>query len=149
MRIYYLLPFAVLAACETQDVVAASKLAQFEQFPAPLFEAFEAACTGKAQTFSRPDENTVECREFLPPGATAAAILEFDGHAEDLPQQVIRFQASPYSSGYLVRNEAYLNVPQKTGSALQVQFADPRYDVMLERLYRRTGGTPALVQAPR
>lgn len=139
----------VLGACATQDVAAGSGKARFTEYPETLFAAIESACTDPAQSFSRstatqaPD--MVECREYLPPEPTAAIILKYDGTPRDLPQLVIRFSTQPDGPGstqYLVENDVFLNVPQKTGRPLQVRQIDPRMRRTLDALYLRAGGVP-------
>ena len=93
MRVLALLPIVALAACTTQDVGTPSGKAHFAAYPDSLFDAFESACGGPAQSFRRPEPDMVECREYLPPEATAALILSFDGTTEALPELVIRFRA--------------------------------------------------------
>ena len=71
MRVLALLPIVALAACTTQDVGTPSGKAHFAAYPDSLFDAFESACGGPAQSFRRPEPDMVECREYLPPEATA------------------------------------------------------------------------------
>ncbi|MBK0329412.1 hypothetical protein I5535_19240 [Rhodobacteraceae bacterium F11138] len=132
----------ILAACAPQDMVEASRTARFSEYPDSLLSALERACDGPAQTFSRPSTDTIECRQYLPPRPTAAIILTYDGTPEDLPQLVIQFRTSPDAPGYLVQNQVFLNVPQKSGSVLHVRQQDARLDRELAGLYRRTGGVP-------
>ena len=131
-----------LGACATQDVAPPSGKARFNAYPDALYAAFESACSGPAQTFSRPEAGVVECREFLPPEPTAAIILNFDGTPEKLPQLVIRFRTRKDDPGYLVENDVYLNVPQKSGGPIEVRQNDSRLLRRLDTLYRRAGGVP-------
>ena len=137
-----ILPWVVVAACAPQDVVAPSGKARFAEYPESLIEAIQATCTGPAQTFSRPDRNSVECREYLPPEPTAAIILTYDGTPQDLPQLVIRFDTRADAPGYLVENNVFLNVPQKQGKPRRVSQVDGRVNRKLDDLYRRAGGVP-------
>jgi hypothetical protein len=107
-----------------------------------LIEAFKSACSGPAQSFHRPEPDLYECREYLPPEPTAAIILNFDGTPEDLPQLVIRFRTRPDGTDFLVQNDVFLKVPQKTGVPLQVRQNDQRMLRTLNLLYRRAGGVP-------
>lgn len=132
----------VLSACATQDVVVSSGKARFAEYPDSLIEALEATCARPAQTFARPDRDSVECREFLPPEPTAAIILTYDGTPQDLPQLVIRFQTRADAPGYLVENDVFLRVPQKKGPALRVRQSDAGLNRMLDELYTRAGGVP-------
>jgi len=138
----YLLPIVVLGACATQDVEVSSGKARFTEYPDALIEAFESACEGPAQSFRRPGPDVVECREFLPPQTTAAIILNFDGTPEDLPELVIRFRTQIDAPGYLVENDVFLNVPQKSGRPLQVRKPDHKLSRTLDSLYVRAGGVP-------
>lgn len=141
-----LLIFAALsvaiAACTPQDMGELSGKARFSEYPDSLISALEFACTGPAQTFVRSNRESVECREYLPPEATAAIILSYDGTPTDLPQLVIRFQTAPDGQDYVVRNDVYLNVPQKSGPPLHVRQHDARMSRLIADLYRRAGGLP-------
>ncbi len=142
MRLTFLLPFVVLGACATQDVVSSSGRAFFSEYPDTLMAAVESACVLPTQSFSRPEPGVVECRKLLSPDATAAVILSYDGTPEALPELVIRFRASPEEAGYLVENDVFLNVPQKTGLARVVRTPDARLSRTLRSLYVRSGGRP-------
>lgn len=143
MRVLALLPIVALAACATQDVGTSSGKAHFAAYPDSLFDAFESACGGPAQSFHRPEPDMVECREYLPPEATAALILSFDGTTDDLPELVIRFRAEAADAGYLVENDVYVSVPQKNGQRLQVRREDQKLMRTLDELYERAGGVPS------
>ncbi|MBJ6370306.1 hypothetical protein JF290_02100 [Sedimentitalea sp. CAU 1593] len=132
----------VVAACTPLDMADYTGKARFADYPESLIGALEAACARPAQTFSRPERNTVECREYLPPEATAAIILTYDGTPEDLPQLVIRFETRADTPGYLVENEVFLRVPQKHGATLKVAQTDAGLNRMLAALYTRAGGVP-------
>lgn len=142
MRFPNLLPVVVLAACTTQDVGPDSDTARFSDYPTQLFEAFESACSEPSQNFVRHSPDLIECREYLPPRETAAIILSYDGTPEKLPQIVFRFRTSRDANSYLVRNDVYLDVPQKSGVSRQVAQRDRRFTRMMSELYRRTGGVP-------
>lgn len=131
-----------LSGCATQDVAVSSGKARFTSYPDTLIAAFETACTGPAQKFTRIDDDLVECREYLPPEPTAALILGYNGTPEDLPQLVIRFRTIANASGYLVENDVFVNVPQKTGRPVHVYQEDSRTLRRLDALYRRAGGVP-------
>jgi hypothetical protein len=142
MRPHLILMLVVLGACATQDAVAFSGKARFSSYPDALFDALEQACGTPAQSFTRPTKDSVECREFLPPESTAAIILQFDGTTTDLPQLVIRFQAQRENQDYLVENQFFLHVPQKSGPPLRMQPSDSRYSRKLNALYKHAGGMP-------
>ncbi|MEM8732195.1 MAG: hypothetical protein AAGF79_19970 [Pseudomonadota bacterium] len=144
MRHFWLTLPVLAAACAPQDPEITSGRARFPAFPEPLYAAFQAACTGPAQFYNRPDRNFAECRELLPPDTTAAIILSYDGSVEDLPELVIQFKTTePLDGiGYLVQNDIYLNVPRRDASAVEVRLPDERLDRTINALYRRAGGTP-------
>jgi hypothetical protein len=132
----------LLCGCATQDAALSSGKARFSAYPDTLIAAFESACAGPAQSFGQPTSDVVECREYLAPEPTAAIILTYDGTTEDLPQLVIRFRTQQSSPGYLVENDVFLNVPQKSGPPRIVRQNDPRMDRALAALYERAGGVP-------
>ncbi|MEY8831267.1 hypothetical protein AB9K34_23080 [Sedimentitalea sp. XS_ASV28] len=132
----------MLGGCAPQDMGATTAKARFATYPDSLISALQSACEGPAQTFARPTRDSIECREYLPPDPTAAIILTYDGVPDDLPQLVIRFQTRKDATGYLVENDVYLNVPQKSGPPLHVYQRDPRLNRVVAALYRRSGGTP-------
>lgn len=138
--------FAGLMACSPQDVVSNAhpgrSSAHFDDYPTRLFDIFESTCSSPAQNFLKRGEHVYECREYLPPRPTAAAILGYDGYPEDLPQLVIRFSASQETPGYQVDAELFLNVPQRGGQAIRVVPADPRINRRMTRLLKKAGGTP-------
>ena len=78
----------------------------------------------------------------MPPQITAAFILEYSGVPEDLPRLVIRFRAEPQSDTFLVSNDVFVNVPQRTGGPRQVPFEDRRLRRQLDLLYINAGGVP-------
>ena len=139
---FCLLLAVVVSGCATQDMVASNAKARFSTYPDSLVTALETACEGPAQTFLRPTKDSIECREYLPPEPTAAIILTYDGVPSDLPQLVIRFQTQKDAPGYLVENDVYLNVPQKSGPPLHVRQQDPRLNRVVNALYQRSGGVP-------
>lgn len=142
MRRTWLLLMVVCAGCTTQNVGVSNGKARFTEYPDRLIAAFSAACEGPAQSFLRPSQDLVECREYLPPEPTAAIILQFDGTPSDLPELVIQFRTEELAPGYIVSNEIFLNVPQKTGSPLRVRMEYPRVQRSLDALYRLSGGVP-------
>ncbi len=143
MNSFRLLPVLVIfVACTTQEVGPISRSAQFPEFPEDLFDAFKAACTDPAEEFSQISRRSRECRQFLPPEATAYLILNFDGYPQKLPQSVMRLTATENQSGFRVDAEMYLIVPQKDGSTLKVPVESKALDRKLSDLYRVSGGTP-------
>lgn len=142
MRLRHTLLLVGLLGCDTQDIAPTTGAARFPDYPTQLFSVLEQACTEPAQSFLRTGPDHVECREFLPPEATAAIILAHDGTPTDLPRLVIRFRGKNDGDAYLVRNEVFLDVPQRTGAPLRIEQHDPRFARRLDALYRRTGGVP-------
>ena len=132
----------LLAGCAAQDVGPSTGKARFSDYPEPLFQAFEASCTGPARSFSSDGRNMAECRELMPPRITAAFILEYTGVPEELPRLVIRFRAEPDDGSYLVSNDVFINVPQRDGGPRQVPFEDPQLRRQLDLLYINAGGVP-------
>ncbi|SEK06832.1 hypothetical protein SAMN05444007_1179 [Cribrihabitans marinus] len=132
----------LLGGCVAQDVGPVAPSARFEDPPTRFLEAFEASCIGPAREFRELSTGALECREFMAPAATAAAIVEYDGYPQDLPQLVIRFLASEDAPGYRVDSELFLNVPQRTGLARRIAPSDPRITRQINRLYRAAGGEP-------
>ncbi|MGI9370849.1 MAG: hypothetical protein ACR2O2_18635 [Ruegeria sp.] len=143
MNSFRLLPVLVIfVACTTQDVGPVSRSAQFPEFPKDLFDAFKAACADPSEEFSQINRKSRECRQFLPPEATAYLILNFDGYPQKLPQSVMRLTATENQSGFRVDADMYLTVPQKDGSTLKVPVESKALDKKLSQLYRVSGGTP-------
>ncbi len=147
MRLTFLLAFVALSACATQNVVSSNVVSSsgrafFSEYPDMLIAAFESACASPTQSFSRPEPGMVECRKLLSPEATAAIILNFDGTPEALPELVIRFRTSPEAPGYLVENDVFLHVPQKSGPARVLRKPDAQLSRTLQSLYLRSGGVP-------
>jgi len=132
----------LLGACTPQDVGPASGKARFSVFPEALFEAVRASCAGPGQDFRLPSPNTAECRELMSPPVTAAFILDYGGTAEALPRMVIRFSAERNAPGYLVRNDIYIDIPQKAGAPRQVPFVDAELRRRLDAFYLSAGGVP-------
>ena len=52
------------------------------------------------------------------------------------------FSAAQDSQSYLVSNEIFVNIPQKSGGPRQVPFRDARLRRQLDALYRNAGGVP-------
>ena len=131
-----------LAACAPQDIGPSSGKARFSEYPQSLFDAFRDSCTGPTRAFQSTGRNSAECRELMPPQVTAAFILEYSGVTDDLPRLVIRFQAQPEADTYLVSNDVFVNVPQRSGGPRQVPFQDKRLRQQLDLLYLNAGGVP-------
>ena len=139
----YLIPMMlIISACAPQYVGPSSGKARFSDYPQPLFDAFQASCTGPARSYLASGPNAAECRELMPPQITAAFILEYSGMPEDLPRLVIRFRAQPDAGSYLVSNDVFVNVPQRSGGPRQVPFDDPQLRRQLDLLYINAGGVP-------
>jgi len=142
MRIVPVILLAGLCACVEQDMGSLEHKARFAAYPDELFEALESSCTEPADTFLRSGRDTVECRSYLSPDATAAIIFRYDGTLEDLPQLVMRFRAAADQPGYLVDFDAFLNVPQKQGEPLRVIHKSPALTNKINAMMRHAGGEP-------
>ncbi|MHA6262093.1 hypothetical protein ACXYMO_02735 [Arenibacterium sp. CAU 1754] len=142
MRLTALLSLVVLGACATQDVAQTKSVARFDGYPDMLFAALESACSAPADTFRRLSRNSVECRSYMPPQATANAILNYDGTPEDLPQLVFKVDATPETPGYSVTFQAFLNVPQKSGPAVKVIHSSPAITRKMNAILSSAGGVP-------
>jgi hypothetical protein len=130
----------ITTACAQQTTQSSSRSAVFEQTPDQLLLAFEQKCSEPAASFVRKSDSHLQCRINMSPDATAAAILSYDGHVNDLPQVVVDLKTTPHQDGVVVQIENYLNVPQKTGSDLHVIMQSPRVGQSLTRLFSGSGG---------
>ena len=147
MRAFQITALLILGACAPQKSDNMTYVARFQTYPAQLLAAVKSVCTDPAQTYRRPSRDLAECRQFLEPDLTAAAILQYDGVTQDLPQLVIRFRVVSEGATFLFQTEAFLNVPQKSGPDLHVLFPNAQLDRQLAAIYREAGGVP--VKAPR
>lgn len=136
----FLVIMMALSACAPQYVAPPSGKARFSDYPQPLFDAFRDSCTGPARDFHSPGPNQAECRELMPPRITAAFILEYSGIPEDLPRLVIRFLAQEDAGSYLVSNEIFVNVPQRSGGPRQVPYQDPQLTRQFDIFFANAGG---------
>lgn len=132
-----------LAACNSPDMGEDRHTARFETHPARLFAVFESACSSPSETYTRLGPGVFECRKLLPPEETASLIVAYDGKIDDLPHLVLRLTADRMEgTAVLVRMEAYLSVPQKSGPALRVEPRSARVTAMVRDLLRIAGGVP-------
>ncbi|WP_298848029.1 hypothetical protein [uncultured Ruegeria sp.] len=142
MKLFHFFPaIAFIVACTPQDVPIASRSAQFETYPQRLFDTFEINCSGPGESFEKTGNRTFECSEFLPPNAAAYLILNYDGHPQDLPQSVIRLTSTKTNVGYRVDAQVFFNVPQKTGTAVEVPVESKVLDQAISELYQTMGGS--------
>ncbi len=148
MRPWHLLTVVFLGACATQDVAQISHRARFAEYPENLLESVESACSEPSDSFSRPDDRTIECRTFLNPQETAVAIMTYEGILDDLPRLVLQFHVEPDEPGYLVQFDSYLNVPQKTGAPLRVFYRNPTVTKTVNKIMRVAGGKPEPIPVP-
>lgn len=140
MRALRLLGLVVFCGCATQDIAQQTGKARFDTYPARLFSAFESTCQAPADTFLQKSKNHVQCRSYLPPETTAAAILRYDGITEDLPQLVFNANAIRDSQGYLVEIEGFLNVPQRSGPPRKVVYVSPGISKSMKKVLISAGG---------
>ena len=143
MRALIALGILWLSACASPDMGGKSHSARFEEHPAPLFAAFDSACSGPSETLIRIARGTSECRKLLPPPETAALIVEFEGTLDDLPQLILRLGSDPLEGrAVLVTLHAYYTVPRKSGPALRVETRSARITGQIRELLRAAGGVP-------
>lgn len=145
MRRWMPLLFAVLGACTTHSSGSNTYVARFQAYPAEMMAAVKEVCSEPAQIYRRLSRDLAECREFLAPDLTAAAILQYDGTTKKLPQLVLRFSTWQDGQAHLFKTEAYLNVPQKTGGEVHVVFPSPGLDRQIAAAYRSVGGIPVTI----
>lgn len=148
MRPWHLLSVVFLGGCVTQDVAQISHRARFAEYPENLLESVESACSEPSDSFSRPDDQTIECRTYLDPRETAVAIMAYEGTLDDLPRLVLQFHVEPDEPGYLVQFDSYLNVPQKTGAPLRVFYRNPTVTHTVNKIMRVAGGVPEPIPVP-
>ena len=131
---------SLIAACTPLDTDPVSPVALFKTQPDNLYSAFEQSCTQPASEFVRVSDSHLQCRIFMSPDATAAAILQYDGHLAALPYVAMDMRSEPLENGVRVEIEYYLNVPQKSGPPVHVKTRKPRSSRMVERLLTAEGG---------
>ena len=73
--------------------------------------------------------------------AEAALIIGYDGTIEDLTPYVIAFDTEPSETGYIVRNEAYIRVPQLDGGEVRIKTPDRRRARDIRKIFTAAGGT--------
>ena len=95
---------------------------------------------GPTQEFTASGQTRVECREYLPAETSAAVTLRFNGRPDALPKLIIRYDTSPQNGGYLVKNQIFLDVPQKSGADRIFLQTDAALVSQVSTLYQRTGG---------
>lgn len=130
----------LVSGCAQQPTDPSSQKALFQNSPDQLLQAFKQRCSEPPASFVKKSDSHLQCRINMSPDATAAAILSYDGHVNDLPQIVIDLTTSPHEDGVVVQIENYLNVPQKTGPDLHVITQNPRTGRMLSKLFSNSGG---------
>ena len=145
MKRLYLVFGMLLSACSTQDASPTSsdsvlRLAQYDSFPAGLFDAAAATCSKPFETLIRPTKRALRCEALPPPQVMAQIILAYDGYVEDLPRYVLDFEATPNAAGYLAAIDFYLDVPQRTGGPKHIKFRDSGVQKNLDRLLKVSGG---------
>lgn len=143
MRVLFMLPLlALIVSCTAQETPFASRSAQFPEYPESLFNTFKTDCAGPGDSYIKTGANSFECRETLPPEATAYLILSFDGYPQNLPQIVTRLSSTKNQTGYRVDADLYFLVPQKNGRTLRIPVESKDLDQDFSRLYSNFGGTP-------
>ncbi len=143
MRLISLLTIvALIVSCTSQEAPPASRSAQFDGYPQNLFNSFRTDCAGPGDKYIKTTASIFECRETLPPEATAYLILSFNGYPQNLPQIVTRLSSTKNQAGYRVDAELYFLVPQKDGSTLRIPIESKDLDRGFSKLYTDYGGTP-------
>ncbi|WP_170477601.1 hypothetical protein [Ruegeria arenilitoris] len=143
MRTLRTLPaLALIVSCTTQDNPIGTRSAQFTDYPKQMFSSFQTQCDGPGEDYLRMGKGSFECREQLPPEATAYLILSFDGHPRDLPRIVTRLSSTKNQLGYRVDADLFFLVPQKDGTTLRVPVQSETLDKDFSQLYVRFGGMP-------
>ncbi|WP_224823577.1 hypothetical protein [Cognatishimia sp. MH4019] len=122
------------------------QVAFFNEFPTLLFSAAGEACNGPGDVLVREDPGTLRCEVLPDPPSAAALILGYDGTIEDLPKYVIAFDTETRPNGYIVRNEAYIRVPQMDGGELRIKTPDRRRARDIRQIFTAAGGT--MIAAP-
>ncbi len=117
------------------------QVAFFSDFPTLLFSAAGEACSGPGDVLVQEDPGTLRCEVLPDPPSAAALILSYDGTIEDLPKYVIAFDTETRSDGYIVRNEAYIRVPQMDGGELRIKTPDRRRTRDIRQIFTAAGGT--------
>lgn len=124
------------------DLVDGRTQARFTERPTHLFAALEETCTNPADTFLRKGPDLVQCRTFLPPEATAAIILNYDGTIKKLPELVVQLSGQADEESYVLENSYFVNVPQLSGSTVHIRQGDRRVERSMISLMRAAGGVP-------
>jgi hypothetical protein len=154
----HIVALLALAACSTpnQGVPAPDSLsaspttgrAQFAAFPDQLFEAAAATCSKPFETLFRPSKSSLRCEALPPPDVMAQIILTYDGHVEDLPRYILKFDTEPNAEGYIAQIDFYLDVPQRNAAAKHIKFKDAGVQWNLDRLLKKAGGRPITQATP-
>ncbi|KIC43462.1 hypothetical protein RA27_05680 [Ruegeria sp. ANG-R] len=143
MRLFSLVSvLAFIVSCTSQETPPASRSAQFTGYPQNLFSSFKTDCAGPGDKYVKTATGSFECRETLPPEATAYLILSFDGYPQNLPQIVTRLSSTKNQAGYRVDADMFFLVPQKSGDTLRIPIESEELDRVFSRLYTKYGGTP-------
>lgn len=112
----------------------------FTDFPANLFVAASAACSGPGDVLVTEARGNIRCEVLPSPPDAAALILTFDGTIDDLPRYVIAFDTELRDDGYLVRNQAYIRVPQLNGGEVRIKTPDRRRSRDIREIFAAAGG---------
>ncbi|MEL7212225.1 MAG: hypothetical protein AAGK92_06155 [Pseudomonadota bacterium] len=113
----------------------------FSEFPSLLFTAAGEACNGPGDILVQESEGSLRCEVLPDPPSAAALILTYDGTIEKLPTYVIAFDTEPRDDGFVVRNEAYIRVPQLNGGEVRIKTPDRRRTRDIRQIFTAAGGT--------
>ena len=129
------------AASVQQAVAAGAPQAYYDSLPEHLFFAHEQVCRNPGEEFLRPSRTEIRCEMLLPPDATGALILRYDGSVEDLPKVAMAFVAQAAAQGgYVVTADNYIRIPQRSGGTRLIRLPDPELRKSMEELLTITGG---------
>ncbi len=141
--------YLVLAACAAPRPPPAAirqplpeQRALFAAPPKEILDTLREGCMSATQRFVQVSETVIECRMLMPPNATAAAILRYDGTIDALPELVIRLRLEKVAEGYELGATQFLEVPRAAGDMLYVVHPDPVLDRRLRQILTGLGGTP-------
>jgi hypothetical protein len=145
MTRFFALITLIVAGCTPihgeADPVDGRITARFTEYPGDLFMALEATCNKPNERFVRRDRNLMQCRSLLPPQATAAIILNYDGTIEDLPELVVQFSGAQDATGYILENRYYLHVPRRGTVPVHVIQGDWVVERRMRELMQVAGGS--------
>lgn len=149
-RYLYLVALGLLSGCMApdtattpipQDKTPFSVQATYDTLPKEFMASVIAFCLDKNETLSTVSDTTVRCERLAPPRLTAALILQYDGHVEDLPKFITDYTVEKADDSFLVSVKTFIDVPQRGKAPKHVIFDGPRARRPVEEFLKRTGGS--------